>query len=122
LDVQCAIDSLRVPVMPFELVWCLLPVPIGMPITPPRVCSAKHITFYGYRLHLLTTLGGVILEFSLTSASSNEREAAASILYERWSLTVIGHKSYVSALLALELAQERLIQLIALPRANQHVQ
>ena len=74
-DGQCVIDSLPVPVVQFHLVpsstgdWDAHGAAFGR-------CETKKQTIYGYRLHLLITLGGAIVDFELTSANADDRDAA----------------------------------------------
>ena len=65
-------------------------------------CATKKQTMYGYRLHLLITVGGVIVDFVLTSANADERDAARDLLDDKRDLVVIGDKGFVSAPLAEE--------------------
>ena len=85
-------------------------------------CATKKQTIYGYRLHLLITLGGAIVDFELTSANADDRDAARDMLPAHPGLTVIGDKGYISAALAEQLWEQCQIRLLTLPRANQHAQ
>ena len=61
-DQQCAIDSLPIAVVQFHLVpgstgdWRAYGATFGK-------VPSKKLTIFGYKLHLLVTLGGVILDF-----------------------------------------------------------
>jgi IS5 family transposase len=120
-DRQCVIDSLPVPVVQFHLVpsssgdWAAYGASFGR-------CPTKKQTIYGYRLHLLITVGGTILDFVLTAANADEREAAHDLLEDKRKLTVIGDKGYISAPLACELREHNQICLVTLPKRNQQVQ
>jgi hypothetical protein len=120
-DGQCVIDSLPVPVVQFHLVpsstgdWDAHGATFGR-------CETKKQTIYGYRLHLLITLGGAIVDFELTSANADDRDAARDMLPAHPGLTVIGDKGYISARLAEQLWEQYQIRLLTLPRANQHTQ
>jgi Transposase DDE domain len=120
-DGQCVIDSLPVPVVQFHLVpsstgdWAAHGATFGH-------CATKKQTIYGYRLHLLITLGGAIVDFELTSANADDRDAARDMLPAHPGLTVIGDKGYISAPLAEELWEQCRIRLLTLPRANQQAQ
>ena len=84
-DKQCVIDSLPLPVVQFHLVpastgdWEAYGATFGQ-------CATKKQTIYGYRLHLLITLGGTILDFELTSANADERDAARDLLHDKRDL------------------------------------
>jgi hypothetical protein len=120
-DKQCVIDSLPLPVVQFHLVpastgdWEAYGAAFGQ-------CATKKQTIYGYRLHLLITLGGTILDFELTSADADERDAARDLLQDKRDLVVIGDKGFISAPLATELKDRSNIRLLTLPRRNQKVQ
>ena len=120
-DGQCVIDSLPVPVVQFHLVpgstgdWDAHGATFGR-------CATKKQTIYGYRLHLLITVGGTILDFELTSANADERDAARDLLHDKRDLLVIGDKGFISAPLATELQERSNIRLLTLPRRNQKMQ
>lgn len=117
-DRQCVIDSLPIEVVQFHLVpastgdWDAHGATFGH-------CATKQQTIYGYRLTLLITAGGVILDFVLTSANADEREAARDLLDDKRNLVVIGDKGFLSAELATALLEQCGIQLITLPKRNQ---
>jgi hypothetical protein len=118
---QCVIDSLPVPVVQFHLVpastgdWDVHDAAFGY-------CASKKQMIYGYRLHLLITVGGVILDFELTPANVDDRQAATDILTAHRGLTVIGDKAYIDATLAAMIWEQHQIRLITLPRRNQRQQ
>jgi len=120
-DKQCVIDSLPIEVVQFHLVpsssgdWAAYGATFG-------ACPTKKRTIYGYRLHLLITVGGTILDFELTSANADERDAARDLLLDKRDLTVIGDKGFISAPLAVELLEQANIRLLTLKRRNQHEQ
>lgn len=120
-DGQCVIDSLPIPVVQFHLVpastgdWAAHGATFGY-------CATKKQTIYGYRLHLLITVGGAIIDFELTSANADERDAAQDMLERRHDLLVLGDKGYIKAALAEELWERCRIHLQTLPRSNQHEQ
>jgi hypothetical protein len=58
-------------------------------------CASKKETFYGYRLVVLTTLDGIITDWALVSAATDEREAAFDLLEEYQNLTVLGDKGFL---------------------------
>jgi hypothetical protein len=90
-DGQCAIDSLPVPVVKFHLVpgstgdWAAHGADFG------KVASKK-LTIFGFKLHLLVSLGGVILDFELAPASAADLNVGAELLAEHTDLTVFGDK------------------------------
>ncbi len=120
-DGQCIIDSLPIPVMNFHLVpgstaaWALSGARFG------RVAS-KQQTIFGYKLHLLTTLSGVIVDFELAPANASDVAVGAELLATHTDLTVLGDKGYVSAPLAQALQRHNRLRLVALRRRNQKQQ
>lgn len=120
-DGQCIIDSLPVPVMAFHLVpgstadWQAYKADYGK-------VSSKHQTIFGYKLHLVITLSGVILDFELAPASAADVNVGAELLAQHTHKTVLGDKAYVDAELADELWHRNRLRLIALRRKNQKAQ
>ena len=120
-DNQCVIDSLPIPVVNFHLVpsstgdWRAYEARFG------RVPSKKE-TIFGYKLHLLVTLGGVILDFVLAPANATDLNAGLDMLFEHTDLNVIGDKAYISAEQAAELWRTNRLRLQTLPRKNQKKQ
>lgn len=120
-DRHCALDSLPIPVMQFHLVpsgskeWAAYGAAFG------RVPS-KHETIFGYKLHLLVTLGGVILDFELAPANATDLAVGEELLSQWTDLLAIGDKAYVSAPVATALWEERRVRLLTLPRRNQRQQ
>jgi len=119
-DRQCVIDSMPVPVIGFHLVpgaasadhWREHGAAFG------RVTTKKQ-TIFGYKLHLLVTLTGVIRDFILAPASINDVVVAPELLGSHHDLVVFGDKGYVSAPLAAALQEERQVTLLTPLRSNQ---
>jgi Transposase DDE domain len=120
-DPHCAIDSLPVPVVQFHLVpsttgdWAAHGADFGK-------VPSKKLTIFGYKLHLLVTLGGVIRDFVLAPASVSDLKVGAELLSSQHDLDVFGDKAYISGSLAADLAATYQVRLHTLPRANQKVQ
>lgn len=120
-DAQCVIDSLPIPVVQFHLVpgstgeWPAYEADFGK-------VSSKKVTIYGYKLHLLITLGGVIRDFELAPASVADGTVGFELLAEHTDLEVIGDKAYINQAKAQELWRQNRIRLRTLPRRNQHQQ
>lgn len=122
-DRQCAIDSLPVPALRFHLVpsspavgtWKAHGAAFG------KVPTKKQ-TIFGYKLQLLVTLNGVILDFLLAPANVNDLEAGAELLAKHRDLLVLGDKGYLSAPVAAALRAEAGITLLTVPRTNQRAQ
>jgi Transposase DDE domain len=122
-DRQCAIDSLPLPVMAFHLV----------PSSPARAdwqaygatfgyVASKQATIFGYKLHLLVTLGGVIRDFALAPANLTDLTVGAALLQTQTDLEVLGDKAYRSQAVATLLAECHGVRLLTLPRRNERDQ
>jgi len=120
-DPQCAIDSLPVPVVKFHLVpgasneWAAHGADFGK-------VPSKKMTIFGFKLHLLVTLNGLILDFELAPASAADLTVGAELLDAHTDLTVYGDKGYISAQLAAQLLKANRLALLTLPRRNQKCQ
>jgi len=120
-DRQCAIDSLPIPAVQFHLVpgstgdWSTHGATFGK-------VSSKKLTIFGYKLHLLITRGGVILDFELAPANEGDLKVSVELLEQHTDLTVYGDKGYISAVVAAELLRANRLRLLTLPRANQKTQ
>ena len=69
----------------------------------------------------MVTLGGVILDFELTPANTDERDAAEDLLPLHPGRTYLGDKGYVSEALAERLLRQG-VKLVTLRRENQQNQ
>jgi hypothetical protein len=117
-DRQCVIDSLPIPVIAFHLVpggnradWQAYEARFG------RVPSKKS-TMFGYKLYLLVTLSGVILDFLLAPANVLELQAGVELLDEHTDLITVGDKAFISQAVAARLWEENRVELLTLPRRN----
>ena len=119
-DRQVLIDSMPVPVVQFHHApqasrdWLIHQADFGK-------VSSKKVTIFGYKLHLLVTLNGLIIDFHLAPASCHDLKVAEDILSNHSDLEVFGDKAFISAQLAQELREERRILLRTLPRDNQKI-
>lgn len=117
-DRQVLIDSLPVAVVQFHHApqassdWLIHQADFGK-------VSSKKLTIFGYKLHLLVTLNGLIIDFHLAPASCHDLKVAEDLLSNHSDLEVFGDKAFISAPIAEALRAERRIRLRALPRANQ---
>ena len=117
-DQHCVLDSVPMPVVEFHLApssrgdWPAHGADFG------KVSSKKKMIF-GYKLHLLTTVGGLILDFALAPASATDLSVGCELLTQYSDLLVIGDKGYISAEIAEDLWQRKRIRLLTLPRRNQ---
>ena len=117
----CIIDSLPMPVIQFHLApsssndWSCYGADYG------RVESRKQ-TIFGYKLHLLVSASGVIVDFELASASETDLSVGYELLAGHQDKQVIGDKAYISNQVKEQLAQLNHIDLITVPRRNQKQQ
>jgi len=117
-DRQCCIDSLPVPVVQFHLVpnasreWAANGATFG------RVSSKKQVIF-GYKMQLLVTLGGVILDFELVPANVTDLQGGYELLEEHTDLDAVADKGYISQPVADALLEGNRICLMTVPRSNQ---
>lgn len=120
-DTQCVIDSLPVPVVQFYLVpgstgdWKAHGAAFGK-------VSSRSETIFGYKLHLLVTMGGLILDFELAPANATDLQVGFEMLSEHTDLDVLGDKAYISAEKAAQLWQHNRVRLRTIPRRNQKKQ
>jgi len=121
-DRLCVLDGLPVPVIPFHLVpagaraeWAAHDARHGQ-------VPSKGQTIFGYKLYVLATLNGVILDFALAPANVLELHAGTELLEEHTDLTVLGDKAFVSDPVKARLRAENRITLLTLPRSNQRRQ
>lgn len=118
---MCVIDSLPVPAVSFHLApqaqadWAEHGAAFGK-------VSSKKQTIYGYKLQLLVTLGGVILDFELAPANASDLSVGEELLEQQTGLTVLGDKAYISQEVQARLRHARGVRLLSLPRRNQRVQ
>lgn len=115
------IDSVPIPVVKFHLVpestgdWKAYGARYG------RIESKKE-TIFGYKLHLLITLNGLILNFELAPANAHDLHVGHELLEQHTDMEVLGDKAYISAEVAAELLRTNRIELKTLPRRNQQEQ
>ncbi len=120
-DQHCVLDSLPIPVVQFHLApqsrgdWPAHGANYGK-------VTSKKMTIYGFKLHMLITKGGLILDFELAPASVGDLAIGRELLQEHHNRIVIGDKAYVSAPVADELWQHNRISLLSKPRSNQKIQ
>jgi len=114
----CVIDSLPVPVVGFAHAR-------GRPrwrgVATYGYNATKKQTIYGFKLHLLATHSGLILDFALAPAHVADGCLTAQLLAAQSYLTVLGDKAYLNAPLQARLRQEQAIDLLAPSRVNARV-
>ena len=121
-DRQWVLDSLPIPVIRFHLVpkaakayWQTYDAAFGK-------VPSKSVTIFGYKLYLLVTQAGVILDFVLAPANVMELPVGADLLADHTDLLVRGDKAFLSGPRQAELLADNRLRLQTLPRSNQRTQ
>ncbi len=65
---------------------------------------SKQQRVYGFKLHLLISHSGLILDFALAPANHNDGKLAPQLLTDKTGLTMLGDKGYVNGPLQVDLA------------------
>jgi hypothetical protein len=86
-----------------------------------RVPSKKQ-RVYGFKLHLLISHSGLILDFALAPANHHDGALTAQLLADKVGLTVLGDKGYVNGDLQAHLAAENDLVLLTPKRRDQREQ
>ena len=80
------------------------------------------MTYYGFQLLAVTTLDGIILDWDLFAANTDEREGALDLLENRRNLSVLGDKGFLDQWRQALLQEEQGLLLLTPKRKNQHMQ
>ncbi len=86
-----------------------------------RVPSKKQ-RVYGFKLHLLISHSGLILDFALAPANHANGTLTAQLLEDKAGLTVLGDKGYINGPLQEQLAARHDLTLLTPKRKNQLAQ
>ena len=81
-------------------------------------CASQGVYYYGYKLHALCGLSGVIHSFDLTKASVHDIHYLKDVKVDYSNCTVIGDRGYISAQVQLDLFISAQIQLDLFETAN----
>lgn len=82
-------------------------------------CASQGLYYYGYKLHALCGLSGVIHSFDLTKASVHDIHYLKDVKNEYFNCTIIGDKGYISSQMQLDLFETAQIRLEVPCRVNQ---
>lgn len=82
-------------------------------------CASQGMYYYGYKLHAVCGLGGVIHSFDLTKASVHDIHYLKNVKVDYSNCTVIGDRGYISAQVQLDLFETANIRLEVPYRSNQ---
>jgi len=82
-------------------------------------CASKKETYFGYKVHDVTTPEGYITDFAVTPASVDDRDALLDLAVTKdHHYYMFGDKGYVDKLLADFLLEHRNVSLVAMKRRN----
>lgn len=81
-------------------------------------CASQGMYYYGYKLHAICGLSGVIHSFDLTKASVHDIHYLKDVKVDYSNCTVIGDKGYISAQVQLDLFETANIRLEVPCRCN----
>jgi hypothetical protein len=81
--------------------------------------AATHQTCYGYKLHLLASASGLVLDFALVPATGSDGSLTEQLLIGQRDLVVLGDKAYSTAPLQALLARRNNVHLLTPARLNQ---
>jgi hypothetical protein len=84
--------------------------------------AAKKLTIFGFKLHLLVTRSGLILDFVLAPAHFPDGTFTDHLLLDKAWLTVLGDKAYLNAAVQDLLAWRNGVVLLTPKRVNQRQQ
>ena len=82
-------------------------------------CASQGVYYYGYKLHAVCGLSGVIHSFDLTKASVHDIHYLKDVKVDYSNCTVIGDRGYISAQVQLDLFETANIRLEVPYRCNQ---
>jgi len=85
------------------------------------VCSSKAMKYFGYKLHSVVSLTGIIMGFLLTPASRYDNQPVVELLdaFSHHLKRLLGDGAYNDAALQRYLAQYRSLELLAPAKVNQ---
>ena len=84
-----------------------------------RYCASQGVYYYGYKLHAVCGLSGVIHSFDLTKASVHDIHYLKDMKVNYSNCTVIGDRGYISSQVQLDLFETANIRLEIPYRCNQ---
>ena len=83
-------------------------------------CSAQKMFYYGYKLHVVCGLSGMIHSFDFSKAKVHDVNYLRDVRYDYSDCTIIGDKGYISKTMQLNLFETANINLEVPYRKNQH--
>lgn len=88
------------------------------------ICSSKAMKYFGFKLHTIVSLSGVIMSFLLTPANRYDNQPVVELLdsFSHHLKRLLGDGAYNDATLQTFLQQYRSLELLAPTKANQAAQ
>lgn len=113
------LDSTPIPVITFQRA-CYTPL---FPEASFGKCSARKMTYYGFKLHLLIDRKGIPVHFDLTPANVPDINMASEMLeHNNQEKFVLADKGYISQEIQNSLREYQGIELLTPSRKNQKIQ
>lgn len=82
-------------------------------------CAARKLSYFGYKLVMLTNLSGLPLVYDLVPANLDEREAAECVLHRVSDCDIFGHKGFIGTAWQTEIRQATTNRIWTNKRDNQ---
>ena len=82
-------------------------------------CASQNMYYYGYKLHALCGISGVIHSYDMTAANVHDLQYLKDVQWEYSDCTILGDKGYLSAPVQLDLFETASITLDVPYRLNQ---
>ena len=82
-------------------------------------CASQNTYYYGYKLHAVCGLSGVIHSYDITKANVHDINYLNDVKYDYHDCTIIGDRGYISKTMQLNLFEEAKIELEVPHRLNQ---
>jgi len=88
----------------------------------PGWCAAPKMHYFGYKLVVLATCGGIPIAYDLVPANTDERRAVEGVLETVRGCDIYGDKGFISELWQEEMARHTGNRIWTVKRSNQHQQ
>jgi len=85
-------------------------------------CASRNMHYFGYKLVSITTLNGLPLVYDLVPASTDEREAAETVLDYLSGCAIYGDKGFIGEEWQLQIYEQTGNRIWTVKRVNQHEQ
>ncbi len=85
-------------------------------------CAARKMKYFGYKLVVLSTLGGIPVAYELVSANTDERKAVEGVLQMVHGSDIYGDKGFIGQEWQSEITKATANRIWTIQRENQHQQ